>query len=80
MRASFSSRPYYYTDRAMADDSPQADESLSARAMQRGYRWLRFAEPLEQQYRQDHRANAHRFVRMSLIVARSIFRSTSRIT
>jgi diguanylate cyclase (GGDEF)-like protein len=53
----------------MADDSPLADDSPTARALQRGYRWLRFPEPLEQQYRQDHRANAHRFVRMSLVVA-----------
>jgi diguanylate cyclase (GGDEF)-like protein len=53
----------------MADDSPLADDSPTARALQRGYRWLRFPEPLEQQYRQDHRANSHGFVRMSVIVA-----------
>jgi diguanylate cyclase (GGDEF)-like protein len=50
-------------------DTPLADESPIAQAQQRGYRWLRFPQPLELQYREDHRANAHGFVRMSLIVA-----------
>jgi diguanylate cyclase (GGDEF)-like protein len=50
-------------------DTPLADESPIAQVLQRGYRWLRFPEPLELQYREDHRANAHGFVRMSLIVA-----------
>lgn len=54
----------------MTDDSLHAnDESQAAQVLQRGYRTLRFPEPLEQQYRDDHRAGSHRMVRMSVIVA-----------
>jgi diguanylate cyclase (GGDEF)-like protein len=54
----------------MIDDSLQAhDESQAAQVLQRGYRRLRFPEPLEQQYRDDHHASSHRMVRMSVIVA-----------
>lgn len=45
------------------------DESLTARVLKHGYRWLRFPEPLESQFREDHRVNAHRLVRMSIVVA-----------
>jgi len=50
-------------------DTPLADESSTAQVQRRDYRWLRFPEPLERQYREDHRANTHGFVRMSLVVA-----------
>ena len=45
------------------------DESQAAQVLQRGYRALLFPEPLEQQYREDHRLASHRMVRMSVIVA-----------
>ncbi|HYM35234.1 MAG TPA: diguanylate cyclase [Steroidobacteraceae bacterium] len=45
------------------------DESQTAQVLRRGYRWLRFPEPLEEQYRDDHRAGVHRLVRMAVIVA-----------
>ncbi len=54
----------------MTDDSLHShDESQTAQVLQRGYRDLRFPEPLEQQYRDDHRLGSHRMVRMSVIVA-----------
>jgi diguanylate cyclase (GGDEF)-like protein len=53
---------------AVADTS-LADESPTAQVQRRDYRWLRFPMPLELQYREDHRANTHGFVRMSLVVA-----------
>ncbi len=52
-----------------AADSPQTDELLAAQVLQRGYHWLRFPQPLERQFRDDHRSNSHRFVRMSVVVA-----------
>jgi diguanylate cyclase (GGDEF)-like protein len=54
----------------MTDESLHShDESQAAQVLQRGYRGLRFPEPLEQQYREDHRLGSHRMVRMSVIVA-----------
>src|SRR5262252_7593876 len=51
-------------------DSPRADdESLTAQILRRGYRWLRFPEPLEAQYRDDHRAGVHLLVRVAVIVS-----------
>jgi len=51
-------------------DFPRAeDESLTAQILRRGYRWLRFPEPLEQQYREDHRAGVHQLVRVAVIVS-----------
>lgn len=44
-------------------------DSSAPIVLAKGYRWLRFPEPLEKEFRQDHRANAHRLVRMSVIVA-----------
>ena len=52
-----------------SDTVVSPDESQAPQVLRRGYRWLRFPEPLEQQYRDDHRANSHRMVRMSVIVA-----------
>jgi GGDEF domain-containing protein len=49
---------------AMADDA-----DTIAHVMRQGFRNLRFPEPLEQQFRADHRIGAHNRVRISLIVA-----------
>jgi len=49
--------------------SPAPDESPTASVLRSGYRWLEFPQPLEQQFRDEHRVNSHRFVRMSVIVA-----------
>jgi len=46
-----------------------ADDSPLASVLAQGYRWLQFPGPLETQFREEHRVNAHRIVRMSLIVA-----------
>lgn len=54
--------------RAMAD-LPRADESLTTQVQQRGFRWLKFPESLEQQFRDEHRASSHRLVRLSVLVA-----------
>lgn len=54
----------------MTDDSLHSlEESQAAQVLHRGYRRLSFPEPLEQQYRDDHRAASHRMVRMSVVVA-----------
>jgi diguanylate cyclase (GGDEF)-like protein len=54
----------------MTEDSLLShEESQAAQVLQRGYRALRFPEPLEQLYRDDHRTASHRMVRMSVIVA-----------
>lgn len=55
--------------RSLTAGMPAADESLTTRVFKRGYRWLQFPEPLESQFREDHRVNSHRLVRMSVIVA-----------
>lgn len=49
--------------------SPADDESQITTVLRHGSRWLRFPEPLEQQFRDDHHAAAHTRVRISLIVA-----------
>jgi diguanylate cyclase (GGDEF)-like protein len=54
-----------------ADPVAISDQSPAVRALAQGYRWLKFAEPLESQYREQHRANAHRVVRVSVVVALS---------
>jgi diguanylate cyclase (GGDEF)-like protein len=49
---------------------PMADDADAvARVMRQGFRWLSFPEPLERQFRADHRIAAHTRVRISLIVA-----------
>jgi diguanylate cyclase (GGDEF)-like protein len=50
-------------------DTSPLDDSPLARVLAQGYRKLRFPEPLERQFREEHRVGAHRFVRMSLLVA-----------
>ena len=50
-------------------DPALADESLTAQLLRRGFAWLRFPEPLERQYRDDHRAGTHNRVRINIIVA-----------
>jgi len=52
-----------------SDSLQPHDESQAVQVLQHGYGKLRFPEPLEQQYREDHRAGVHRLVRMSVIVA-----------
>jgi diguanylate cyclase (GGDEF)-like protein len=54
--------------RAMAD-IPRADESLTTQVQQHGFRWLKFPEALENQFRDEHRASSHRLVRLSVWVA-----------
>jgi diguanylate cyclase (GGDEF)-like protein len=44
-------------------------QSAAARVLAGGYRRLRFPEPLEQQFRQDHLLASQRWVRLSLLVA-----------
>lgn len=52
----------------MPADDPQNEESLVARVLRQGYGRLRFPEPLESEFRADHRLNTWRWVRMSVYV------------
>jgi len=44
-------------------------QSQAAQLLRQGFRGLRFPEPLESQFRLDHRNESHRLVRMGLLVA-----------
>jgi diguanylate cyclase (GGDEF)-like protein len=50
-------------------DPTANDTDVVGRVMQQGFHNLRFPEPLERQFRDDHRIGAHTRVRISLIVA-----------
>jgi hypothetical protein len=50
-------------------DSGAQHASVVSRVLTRGYKTLRFPEPLETKFRADHLATSRRWVRMSLLVA-----------
>ncbi len=45
------------------------EQSLVSRVLAQGYALLKFPEPLEAEFRGDHAATSHRWVRLSLLVA-----------
>lgn len=45
------------------------EPSLVSRVLAEGYGWLRFPEPLEEEFRSDYARSARRWVRLSLLVA-----------
>ena len=51
-----------------AVDPLQNEESLVSRVLRQGYGRLKFPEPLESEFRADHRMNTLRWVRMSVYV------------
>lgn len=50
-------------------ESADHQQSLVARVLAQGYPWLRFPEPLEQEFRREYALAARKWVRLSLLVA-----------
>jgi diguanylate cyclase (GGDEF)-like protein len=51
------------------DSTPLPAHSQASQLLRQGFRGLKFPEPLESQFRLDHRNEAHRLVRLGLLVA-----------